>query len=298
MRSILSRLHKEPLLHFLFAGILLFVLFDWLPQEPSDNGRSIQVGNEQLLQVIMFQSPRLTRDAASEYLSSLDADQRSLLVENYVREEVLYRQAVALGLNKNNYNARRRLISQLEYINQGFITESLVITEDELQAYYEDNKDRYFVTAQITFTHVYFSGEGPDDRSARLMAEQELRHLNESRLPFHLAGSRGDHFLYHRNYVNKDQEEVASHFGDGFGEEVFKLDDNGGRWSGPFQSSYGYHLVLVSSVKPGYFPPLDEVRARIADDVTRVRVRQELDQFYREIRDTYYISVIDSDSLS
>ena len=75
---------------------------------------------------------------------------------------------------------------------------------------YEKYKDRYFIATQITFTHVYFSGERSDDRSARLMAEQELRHLNESRLPFHLAASRGDHFLYHRNYVNKDQEEVVA----------------------------------------------------------------------------------------
>ena len=286
------------MLHFLSAGVLLFLLFDLLPREPSDNSRSIQVGAEQLLQVIMLQNPRLTRDAASGYLASLDTDRRNELVENYIREEVLYREAVALGLDKNNYNARRRLISQLEYINQGLIRESLVITNDELQAYYEDNKDRYFIATQITFTHVYFSGERSDDRSARLMAEQELRHLNESRLPFHLAASRGDHFLYHRNYVNKDQEEVASHFGDGFGEEVFELGESSTTWQGPFQSDYGFHLVLVGSIKPGYIPPMEELRARIADDVVRVRIRQELDQFYQEIRDTYYISVIDSDSLS
>jgi len=236
----------------------------------------------------MFQNQRLGPDAASEYLASLDADQRNELVENYIREEVLYREAVALGLNKNNYGARRRLISQLEYINQGFIRESLVITEDELQAYYEANRERYFVAARITFTHVFFAGE-PDDHSARALAEQELLHLNESRLPFHLAGSRGDHFLYHRNYVNKEQEEVASHFGDGFALDVFKLEEAGSSWRGPFQSTYGYHLVLVSSVKPGYYPRLDEVRTRVTDDVTRVRVEEKLDQFYQEVRDTYYI---------
>ena len=91
MRSILSSLHKEPLLHFLSAGVLLFLLFDLLPREPADNSRSIQVGAEQLLQVIMVQNPRLTRDAASGYLASLDSDRRNELVENYIREEVLYR---------------------------------------------------------------------------------------------------------------------------------------------------------------------------------------------------------------
>lgn len=292
------KLHREPLLHFLLAGILLFLIFDFLPRETSNNGRSIQVGTEQLLPLIMYRNPRLGPDDASEYLASLDEDQRNGLVENYIREEVMYREAVALGLNKNNYNARRRLIVQLEYINQGFIRESLVITEDELQARYEDNRDRYFVAPQITFTHVYFAADLAGDEQALSQAEQELLRLNASQLPFHLAGSRGDHFLYHRNYVNKAQEEVASHFGDGFAHDVFALADDGAIWRGPFQSAYGYHLVLVSSLKPGYYPVLDQVRARVVDDVTRVRIKQELDRFYQEVRSTYYISVIEPESAS
>jgi|TARA_Y100000310_G_scaffold261403_1_gene270706 hypothetical protein len=290
----ISKLHKDPLLHFLVAGALLFLIFDFLPQEPPDNARSIQVGTDQLLPLIINRNPRLGPEEAAEYLVSLDQNDRSALVETYIREEVMFREAVALGLDKNNYAARRRLIAQLEYINQGFIRDSLVITNDEMQVYYADHRDRYFITAQVTFTHVYFSADQPNDE-AHSLAEEELLHLNASRLPFHQAASRGDHFLYHRNYVNKGEQEVASHFGHGFAEDMFALTVSDTDWQGPLQSSFGYHLVLLTSFKPGYYPQLDEIRARVEDDVTQVRIREEIDRFYKEVRSTYFVTVVETE---
>jgi len=288
------KLHQEPLLHFLLAGVLLFLIFDLMPQQGSDNTRSIQVGPEQLQQLIIYRNPRLDPGKAPEYLASLDEDRRNQLVEDFIKEEVMYREAVALGLNKNNYNARRRLIAQLEYINQGFIRESLAIADDELEAHYDDNRDRYFVAPKVTFTHVYFATDRSGAEEALLLAEQELVHLNESQLQFHLAGTRGHRFLYHRNYVNKEQEEVASHFSDEFARDVFALATDGVRWQGPLQSEYGYHLVLVTGLKLGYYPPLAEVYVRVNEDVTRVRIEEELDRFYREVRSTYFIDVTES----
>jgi hypothetical protein len=287
------KLHREPLLHFLAGGVLLFLLFDLLPQQALESNRSIQVGPEQLLPFVIFRNPRLGPEAAAEYLASLEPGQYHRLVEDYIREEVMYREAVALGLDKDNYTARRRLITQLEYINQGFIRESLVITDAELQAYYDDNPDRYFVAPQITFTHVYIAGDQATNEQTRSLAESELLYLNQNSLPFHLAGSRGNHFLYHRNYVNKEQPEIASHFGPTFANKLFALSEDNTRWRGPFESKYGYHLVLVTSVKPGYYPQLDQVRPRVLDDVARVRVEEEIEKFYREVRSTYYIDVIE-----
>ena len=275
------RLLKEPLLHFLAAGMLLFLLFDLHPVKVTDSARSIQVGSAQLLPFVSNRNPRLDSKAAAEYLALLDKEQYRQLVEDYIREEVLYREAVALGLDRNNYNARRRLISQLEYINQGFIRESLVIPEDELQTYYAAHRDRYLVVPKITFTHVYFASDKSGDKKARLLAQQELDYLNASILAFPLAGTRGGHFLLNLNYVTKDQQEGASHFGDRFAREVFAMKADANTWQGPVQSAYGYHLVLITSLRQGYYPPLDEVRVRVKADVTRVRVREELERFYR-----------------
>ncbi|HAK53277.1 MAG TPA: hypothetical protein DCM54_15450 [Gammaproteobacteria bacterium] len=286
----LQKALREPLVHFLFAGSLLFVLFDLLPQKESEDASVIVVGNEQLLPLVMSRNPRLGLESANQYLQSLDEAQRERLTEDFVREEVLYRQAIALGLDENNYNARKRLIAQLEYINQGFIYDSLELSEAELVEHHKKNQDRYFVPPQVTFTHVYFSIDRRK-ASAGEQANDELIHLNKVSLPFHLAASRGDHFLYHRNYVNKNEPEVASHFGDSFATEVFAVDQAQDDWIGPFRSEYGFHLLLLTSVKEGYFPPLDEVRARIVDDVTQRRVREELDRIYQDIRGTYEVQI-------
>ena len=202
--------------------MLIFVTFDFIPQKATVDASAIVVGEAGLLPLIMARNPRLGEDAAREYLKSIAPAQHAKLTEEYVREEVMYRQAIALGLDNNNYNARRRLIGQLEYINQAFIFDSLEVDEHELVAHFKANKQRYFVPQQVTFTHVYFSSDSASsDRSssnkdgdaARDQADVELAHLNNINLPFHLASSRGEHFLYHRNYVNKHMDEVASHFG-------------------------------------------------------------------------------------
>ena len=282
---------REPLLHFLLAGSLLFVIFDFLPQNETEDASVIVVGDEQLLPLVMFRNPRLSLESAREHLKAIDEAQRERLTQLFVREEVLYRQAIALGLDENNYNARKRLIAQLEYINQGFIYDSLELSEAELIDHYEKNRDRYYVPPQVTFTHVYFSLDRRGDEAGG-HAGDELLHLNKVSLPFHLAASRGDHFLYHRNYVNKNEEEVASHFGESFAAGVFAVDQAKEDWIGPFRSEYGFHLLLLTTVKAGYFPPLDEVRSRVVDDVTQKRVREELDRIYRDTRGIYEVQIV------
>ncbi|MDG2072675.1 MAG: peptidylprolyl isomerase [Pseudomonadales bacterium] len=283
---------KEPLLHFLIIGLLLFVVFD--PQTASDNAGRIRVDNNQLLPLIMARNPRIGPTEAKAYLESMASEERARLVEDFVREEVMYREAVALGLDENNYSARRRLIAQLEYINQGFVHESLEIFEQDLLDHYQEHRDRYFAAAQITFTHVYFGSERHGEQ-AHAKATEELAHLNEKSLPFHLAASRGDHFLYHRNYVNKEREEVASHFGESFANDVFELQSEDTTWQGPLISAYGAHLVLVTSIQAGYFPALDEVRARVAGDVARVKVEEAQEKLYQEMRSAYVIEVVGPD---
>lgn len=286
------KLVKEPLLHFFVVGFLLFIVFE--PQTASDNSGRIMVGNNQLIPLVMFRNPRLGPAEAKTYLDAMDSEPRDQLAEDFIREEVMYREAVALGLDENNYAARRRLIAQLEYINQGFVYETLEISEQDLLGHYQQHQDRYFAPGQVTFTHVYFGNERHGEQ-ARAKAAEELVHLKEKSLPFHLAASRGDHFLYHRNYVNKELEEVSSHFGEYFASDVFDLSPDSTGWQGPFSSAYGEHLVLMTSSKAGYVPELDAVRARVADDVARVKVQEELDRLYQEIRNAYVIEVVAPD---
>ena len=284
-----KKLLKEPLLHFLIIGGLLFVIFEFLsPKEFDDT--VIQVGDNELLGLILSRDPRLDRVSAAKYLGSLDTDLRDKLSEDYIREEVMYREAISLGLDQNSYVARRRLIAQLEYINQGFIYETLELTEEELGNYFDQNRNRYAVPAKVTFTHVFFSRDLHAD-AINDLAKAELAALNNIRLPFHLASSRGDHFLYHRNYVNKNEREIASHFGSSFASNIFALEQEETLWRGPFKSEYGLHLILVTSKNEGYLPHFDQVKARLIDDVSQIKVRVELDRLYGELKERYRIKI-------
>ena len=280
---------KEPLLHFLIVGGLLFVIFEFLsPKEFDDT--VIQVGDDELLGLILSRDPRLDQASAAKYLGLLDGDLRDQLTEDYIREEVMFREAISLGLDQNSYTARRRLIAQLEYVNQGFIYDALELTEEELGNYFNQNRDRYAVPAKVTFTHVFFSQDFHAD-SINDLAEAELTTLNNIRLPFHLAASRGDHFLYHRNYVNKNEREIASHFGSSFASKVFGLEQEEATWRGPLKSEYGVHLILLTTKNEGYLPDFDQVKARLIDDVTQIRVRDELDRLYGELRKRYRVKI-------
>ncbi|XOV90460.1 MAG: peptidyl-prolyl cis-trans isomerase [Pseudomonadota bacterium] len=282
---------REPLVHFLVAGLFLFLAFNWLRGESSGEDL-IVVDEASLAEMIAYRNPRLAGSAALTYLGTLDEESRSQLVEDFVRDEVLYREALAMGLNQSNYLAKRRLIAQLEYLYQGIAYDALELTEEDISSFYAEHSDRYRVPEQRTFTHVFFSMDGREDAS--FVAEQELKWLNEVSLPFHQSAGRGDHFLYHRNYVNKSLEEVAAHFGNAFAEATFALNEDT-QWQGPIRSAYGEHLVLVASLKEEYLASLAEVKARVADDLARDRMQHALDAFYETAREGYRVVLSETD---
>ena len=280
---------REPLLHFMLVGAALFLAFEWAGNDDAAPDDAIRVDQASLTRFLTYRDPRLNADSASTALGTMTDAQRDALIEEYVRDEVLFRQARAIGLDPYDYTGRRRLIAQLDYINRGFIEATLTITDDEIREFFVANSERYVVPPKITFTHVYFSSDTRGD-NAKATALLRLGELNKDRVPFHAGPSWGDVFLYHKNYVAREAEEIASHFGDAFADAIFRQEPSE-RWIGPVESTYGYHIVMVSSHKPGYSPPLAEVRQRVLEDLSAERMRVELDAYYRQARGAYDIVI-------
>lgn len=280
---------REPLLHFMLVGAALFLAFEWAGNDDAGPDNEIRVDQAALVRFLTYRDPRLNVDSARSALTTMTDAQRDALIEEYVRDEVLFRQARAIGLDPYDYTGRRRLIAQLDYINRGFIEATLTISDEELREFFVANSERYLVPPKITFTHVYFSldNHGENARAAALL---RLGELNNDRVPFHAGPSWGDVFLYHKNYVAREAEEIASHFGGAFAEAIFGQEPSE-LWTGPIESTYGYHVVMVSSRKPGYSPPLAEVRQRVLEDLSVERVRIELDAYYQQARGTYDIVI-------
>jgi len=289
----LRRFLKEPLVHFLAAGLGLFVLFGLLNRDERDSDPNVViVDREALLTFIQYRIKAFNPTLAEEKLGSLSDEELERFIDDYVREEVLHREALALGLDEDDYVIRRRLVQKLEFITEGFAEASAGLDEAAVQRYFDANKADYYVEPYVTFTHVFFETEDRPREQALALAEKELAKLNRDGVPFADAPRHGDRFLYHVNYVERTPEYVASHFGPPMAKALFELEPNEFVWQGPFDSPYGVHLVLLTTNEPGRGPELAELEGRVREDARRARVREETEAAIADVVDAYEVRVL------
>ncbi len=116
-----------------------------------------------------------------------------------MREEALHREALALGMDKNDYIIKRRMIQSIEFITDGFVNAAVEVSQDDVAAYYAANREDYYISPFVTFTHVFFSGERNDRDELRALATAKLEALTQQELPFSDAHRHGDRFPYFVN---------------------------------------------------------------------------------------------------
>jgi hypothetical protein len=219
----------------------------------------------------------------------MSEDELDRLIADYVREEALHREAKALGVDKNDYIIKRRMIQSIEFITDGFVTAAVDVSDDVIAAHYEANREDYYINPYVTFTHVFFDGERHNRNEALALATAKLGELNEQQVPFSDAPRHGDRFPYFVNYVERDPQFVASHFGLPMAEEVFVLESSDSTWHGPFESEYGMHLVLLTRKAEGRYPELAEIEAIVRDDAERDASAALKDKAIQAIVDTYEV---------
>ena len=286
----MKKLLTEPLLHFLLLGGGLFVLFEFVAgDEASYDENIIVVDRNTLLTYVQFRARAFEQGGATAFLDKLQGDELERLIDDYVREEALYRQAAALGVDENDYVIKRRMIQSIEFITNGFVTAAVDLEENDIETYFETNRDDYYIAPYVTYTHVFFEKDRRGADAALALAEAKLVELNAARVPFAEAPGHGDRFPYFLNYVERDPEFVASHFGPRMAEEIFALEANADLWRGPFESPYGYHLVLLTKKVGGRFPDLAEVRERVRSDAERAEIESMQDSAIQAIVDTYEV---------
>ena len=245
-----------------------------------------------MLTFVQYRIKAFNPELAEKKLQSLSDEELDRLIEDYVREEVLHREALALGLDEDDYVIRRRLVQKLEFITEGFAEASVEPDDAALQRYFDANKTDYYVEPFVTFTHVFFETEDRPREEARAKAEKKLAELNRKSTPFSDAPKHGDRFLYHVNYVERTPEYVASHFGPVMAKAVFDLEPNDFVWRGPLDSPYGVHLVLVITNEPGREPELGEIEGRVREDWRRATIREKTEEAIGDIVDAYDVRIV------
>ena len=259
---------KQPLVHFILIGIAIFAIYNLTVSDDTADplSKTVIVDKESLLKFMQYRSRAFNREDFEKKLNNMSEEELGNMIDDYVLEEVLHREALALGLDKEDYVIRRRLVQKIVFINQGFADSTTELADEDLAAYFEANKKNYYIEPYVTFTHVYFDNEINGKEKARKLAEKKLKELNRNSIPFSDATKHGERYLYNTNYVQHPPGYVASHFGVEFADEIFNADPSDEKWIGPFTSSYGSHAVMVTQNEPGRDPELSEVLQRVKQE--------------------------------
>ena len=280
---------KDPLIHFLILGAGLFMLFQFTVEQK--NERTINVDQEALLTFLQYRSVAFDRQYFEQYLKELEQDELDELIAQYVREETMYQEALNLGLDDGDYNIRERLVQKLQFLAEGFQSTNAELTTQEVERYYQQNVRLYYVNPRITFTHVYFSAGQRGHEEAMQSAQEKLEELNATEVSFDDAVNHGDPFPYFVNYVEHTPNLVASHMGENLTETLFQMTPNDNMWRGPFESPYGFHLIMVLRVQQGSQPELDEIFERVQEDGRTARLRELTEAAISEMTTNYKIEI-------
>jgi hypothetical protein len=250
----MARLHKilrEPLLHFLVLGAGLFLLFGGIGKLAEERPDQIVVTEAKIGNVAeLFERTWRRPPTAAE----LDG-----LIEDHIKEEILYREALALGLERDDIVIRRRLRQKMEFLSED-VTPPAEPTEAELRIFLAEHADRFRAPWRVSFAQVYLS---PERRGANVRSDAErlLVALNTGKSD---PAEAGDPLLLEQDYRELAAQDVERLFGGAFAAQVAQLPV--GRWSGPVESGYRLHLVLVREQAPASKPDLTEVREPVANE--------------------------------
>jgi len=284
---------KDPLAHFLALGLGLFLLYGALNPGggAGDDPKRIVVDRDALLTFVQYRTKTFEPKLAAARLDSMSGDQLKRLIDDYVREEALHREAAALGLGRNDYVIKRRMIQKVDFITQGFAEAVVKLSEDDINAYYEANRKRYSIPAFITFTHVFFGTENRTPSEAMALAQAKLAELRRQAVPFSDAPKHGERFPYGVNYVERTRDHVESHFGPETTQALFDLEPDESVWRGSFLSPYGAHLVMSVNKNDARIPALEDVRGRVEADLKSERKKAQSEKAVKAIVDTYTVEV-------
>ena len=274
----LRRILREPLVHFLVLGLGLLVLYGiFRPAEETRDDR-IVVSTAQIERLAALWQRQWRRPPTQQELTGL--------IESHIREEVLYREAQAIGLDRDDTVIRRRLAQKIEFLAQDLALQGSP-PEAELRAFFEKNADKFGIPGRLSFSHVYVNRDqrGPEAESD---AKQILDSLRGGADP----SEQGDRFMLQGHYALRSSDEVARELGTAFSTAIFELPV--GDWHGPIESGYGIHLVRVEEREEGFLPEFETVRTQVENEYTSVKRRETNETFYAKLREGYEIVIEES----
>lgn len=268
-KTLMQKLRREPFVHFVALGALIFAAYGWVHPRSLDDQHRLEVTQGDL--------EALRATSVQQWGKAPNAQQMDDLVQSFVREEVLYREAVASGLDRDDVIVRRRLAQKME-----FLAHEDVRAPDEVEQrqYYAAHVAQYLQPASIDLEQLYFSADQHGAATA-LLAHQSLKALNQGK------SAQGDNFMLARALTAQTGAMLVRDFGQVFADSV--LSQPVGRWLGPIPSAHGLHLVRVLQRSPQAPGRFEELRDRIAADMVNERVASARDAAFNRLLAGYTV---------
>lgn len=272
--KLFKKVLREPLLHFLLIGVGLFLLFSII------NGPAVDKPNRIVLS--QNQKELLAENFSRTWMRAPSDKEMEGLIDGYLRDEVFYREAIALGLDQGDNLIKRRLRQKLEFILED-VSSLVESTDEELTLFMQQHKARFHIKPQVSFQQVYLNYDKHDDVGAQ--ADKLLTQLRAGENPEQL----GDQTMLAVDFELISQTDIERRFGEEFARQVVTLPQ--GVWSGPVASGFGIHLVLVSEKVEGRLPELAQVKETVKRDWLVERRKELKEVTFSELLKGYEIVI-------
>lgn len=274
----MRRLVREPLVHFVLLGAALFAAFSWRSGHSSADTKSIVVTQGRI--------EHLANTFVLTYQRSPTEQEMESLIQDSVREEVYAREAVTLGLDRDDLIIRRRLRQKLEFVSEDLAAQAEP-SDEQLQAYLKAHPTAFASDPRFTFRQVYLN---PKRRGKTLQHDEDglLARLKQADAKANLA-ALGDPIMLENNFPNVSTRDVRIAFGEKFAAALGSLAP--GQWQGPVESGYGVHFVFLAERTEERLPPLDEVREAVRREFANAQRREASEKFYQALLRQYSVTI-------
>ena len=275
----MKKLIREPLVHFLLIGAGLFLLFGW-----KGNPASMQGGGQSTTIIVAKDTiNQLVAAFTRTWMRPPTEGEIKGLVENFIRDEIYYREAVAIGLDRGDALIRGKLRQKMEFILEDIAAQTEP-TDEELERFMTEHRQKYLVDPQIAFRQVFVNVDKRGD-SAEEYASQLLEQLE--------GGADGD-ALGDRSLINRTTElsplwKIKKNFGEAFSTQLLDLEP--GKWVGPLRSGFGLHLVFIDKRVVQTLPQLEDIRESVKRDWAVALQNKLKDDAYARIRERYTVKI-------
>lgn len=278
----MGRLIRDPFIQFLILGGIVFVIFSTVSGD-GEAYKSITVSNADVA--------RLEAQWTKQYSKPPTTEQKMSIIDQFVREEILYREARKLDLGEDDIIIRRRMVQKYQFLSEDML-EVITPASDELGAYFTANSSRYLIPKKSSFLHVYFREDTSVNSDKKIGAESLARdsvsRLNSPAVDAMAWRSEGDAFMLQRQYATRDDKDIAEFFGVTFSQGLSSIEP--GAWAGPVQSVYGWHAVKVIGRTKPRLPLLADIHEEVLADYLDDQRQKNNTAFYQKTRNSYQVA--------